>query len=156
MTLTVSKLAARVRLTADTIRYYERVGLLPSPNRTDSGYRVYEEDAVERLRFIKGAQRVGLRLQEIKELLDIRDRGLCPCGHTEDLLRRRVSEIDAEITELQETKADLIAFTERFNAIECPEGVEPWPCAKEFIAAADGDRREVPRLGRNPVVSADA
>jgi DNA-binding transcriptional MerR regulator len=156
MTLTVSKLAARVRLTADTIRYYERVGLLPSPNRTDSGYRVYEEDAVERLRFLKGAQRVGLRLQEIKELLDIRDRGLCPCGHTEDLLRRRVSEIDAEITELQETKADLIAFTERFNAIECPEGVEPWPCAKEFIAAADGDRREVPRLGRNPVVSADA
>jgi DNA-binding transcriptional MerR regulator len=156
MTLTVSKLAARVPLTADTIRYYERVGLLPSPNRTDSGYRVYEEDAVERLRFIKGAQRVGLRLQEIKELLDIRDRGLCPCGHTEDLLRRRVSEIDAEITELQETKADLIAFTERFNAIECPEGVEPWPCAKEFIAAADGDRREVPRLGRNPVVSADA
>jgi hypothetical protein len=53
-------------------------------------------------------------------------------------------------------KADLIAFTERFNAIECPEGVEPWPCAKEFIAAADGDRREVTRLGRNPVVSADA
>jgi hypothetical protein len=67
-----------------------------------------------------------------------------------------VSEIDAEITGLQETKADLLAFTERFNAIDCPEGVEPWPCAKEFIAAADGDRREVTRLGRNPVVSADA
>jgi DNA-binding transcriptional MerR regulator len=156
MTLTVSKLAARVSLTADTIRYYERAGLLPPPDRTESGYRAYEDNAVERLRFIKGAQRIGLRLQEIKELLDIRDRGLCPCGHTEDLLRRRVSEIDAEITGLQETKADLLAFTKRFDPIDCPEGVDPWPCAKEFIAAADGDRREVSQLGRNPVVSTDA
>jgi DNA-binding transcriptional MerR regulator len=138
MTLTVSKLAARVGLTADTICYYERAGLLPPPDRTASGYRAFEDDAVERLRFIKGAQRIELRLQEIKELLDIRDRGLCPCGHTEDLLTRRASEIDAEISGLKGTKADLIGFTDRFNAIECPEGVEPWPCAKEFIAAADG------------------
>jgi len=66
----------------------------------------------------------------------------CPCGHTEDLLTRRVSEIDSEISGLQETKADLLAFTERFNAIECPEGAEPWPCAKEFIAvAAETGRR---------------
>jgi DNA-binding transcriptional MerR regulator len=136
MSLTVSKLADRAGLTADTIRYYERAGLLPAPDRTASGYRAFGDDAVERLRFIKGAQRIGLRLQEIKELLDIRDRGLCPCGHTEDLLNRRVSEIDAEITGLQETRADLIAFTERFNAIDCPDGVQPWPCAKEFIAAA--------------------
>jgi DNA-binding transcriptional MerR regulator len=141
MTLTVSKLADQVGLTADTIRYYERAGLLPPPDRTASGYRAFDDDAVERLRFIKGAQRIGLRLQEIKELLDIRDRGLCPCGHTEDLLSRRVSEIDAEIAGLKETKADLLAFTERFNAIDCPEGVEPWPCAKEFIAAADGEGR---------------
>ncbi len=153
MTLTVSKLAERVGLTADTIRYYEREGLLPPPDRTASDYRAFGDDAVERLRFIKGAQRIGLRLQEINELLDTRDRGLCPCGHTEDLLSRRVAEIDAEIAGLQETKADLIAFTERFNAIECPEGVEPWPCAKEFIAVTDGVRRQVTRLGRNPVVS---
>lgn len=156
MTLTVSKLADRVGLTADTIRYYEREGLLPAPDRTASGYRAFGEDAVERLRFIKGAQRIGLHLQEIKELLDIRDRGLCPCGHTEDLLRRRMSEIDAEIAGLQQTKTDLLTFTERFMATDCPEGVELWPCANEFIAAADGNRREVTRLGRSPVVSTDA
>jgi DNA-binding transcriptional MerR regulator len=79
VTLTVSKLADRVGLTADTIRYYERAGPLPPPDRTASGYRAFEDDAIERLRFIKGAQRIGLRLQEIKELLDIRDLGLCPC-----------------------------------------------------------------------------
>jgi DNA-binding transcriptional MerR regulator len=101
MDLTVSKLAREVGLTADTVRYYEKAGLLPAPARTPAGYRVYHEDDVERLRFIRGAQRIGLRLRE-KELLDIRDRGLCPCGHTEDLLRRRVSEIDAEITRLQD------------------------------------------------------
>jgi len=67
-----------------------------------------------------------------------------------------VSEIDAEITGLEETKADLLAITARFSAIDCPEGVDPWPCAREFIAAADGDRREVTQLGRNPVVSTDA
>lgn len=61
MTLTVSKLAARVGLTADTIRYYERAGLLLPPDRTASGYRAYQDDAVERLRFIKGAQRIGER-----------------------------------------------------------------------------------------------
>ena len=97
MELTVSKLGAEVGLTADTIRYYEKAGLLPTPDRTSTGYRVHDEGAVERLRFIKGAQRLGLRLQVIKKLLDIRDRGLCPCGHTESLLDRRMSELDAEI-----------------------------------------------------------
>jgi hypothetical protein len=67
-----------------------------------------------------------------------------------------MSEIDAEIAGLQQTKADLLTFTQRFMATDCPEGVELWPCAKEFIAAADGNRREVTRLGRNPVVSTDA
>lgn len=57
MTLTVSKWAARVGLTADTIRYYERAGLLPPPDPTASRYRAFDDDAVERLRFIKGAQR---------------------------------------------------------------------------------------------------
>lgn len=152
MELTVSKLGAEVGLTADTIRYYEKARLLPAPDRTSAGYRVYGREAVERLRFIKGAQRLGIRLQEIKELLDIRDRGLCPCGHTASLLDRRVSEIDAEIAELEEVKRDLLAFRGRFTAIDRPDGVEPWPCAEGFIAMADEEKRAVNRLGRRPVV----
>lgn len=152
MELTVSKLGTEAGLTAYTIRYYEKAGLLPVPDRTPAGYRVYGQDALERLRFIKGAQRLGLRLQDIKELLDIRDRGLCPCGHTESLLDRRMSEIDAQIAELDEVKRDLVAFRSRFTAIECPDGVEPWPCAEEFVAMADEGKREVNRVGRRPVV----
>ena len=67
-----------------------------------------------------------------------------------------MSEFDAEIAELKEMKENLTAFTDKFKAIECPEGVERWPCADEFIAAAEGDRKGVTRFGRNPVVSTDA
>jgi DNA-binding transcriptional MerR regulator len=62
---TVSSLAEQVGLSADTVRYYERVGLVPTPERSAAGYRLYEESTARRLRFIKGAQRVGLRLREI-------------------------------------------------------------------------------------------
>lgn len=81
MELTVSKLGAKVGLTADTIRYYEKAGLLLAPGRTSSGYRIYGDDAAERLRFIKGVQRFGLRLREVRELLEVLDRGECPCGY---------------------------------------------------------------------------
>jgi DNA-binding transcriptional MerR regulator len=81
-TVTVSTLARQVGVGPDTIRYYERVGLLPTPTRTPAGYRRYDDDIADRVRFIKGAQRLGLRLREIAELLQVRDRGGCPCGHT--------------------------------------------------------------------------
>ena len=86
MALTVSALAGQAGLSADTVRYYERVGLLPEPARSAAGYRLYDQAAVSRLRLIKGAQRAGLRLREIGELLQVADQGQCPCGHTETLL----------------------------------------------------------------------
>jgi DNA-binding transcriptional MerR regulator len=87
--LTVSALADQAGLSPDTVRYYERVGLLPEPARSAAGYRLYDQAAVGRLRLIKGAQRAGLRLREIGELLQVADQGQCPCGHTETLLRQR-------------------------------------------------------------------
>src|SRR5688572_28858274 len=95
--LTISKLAERVGMTPDGLRYYERTGLLPEPQRTAAGYRIYDDGVADRLRFIKGGQRLGLRLREIRELLDVLDRGLCPCGHTEAMLTHRIREIDEEV-----------------------------------------------------------
>jgi DNA-binding transcriptional MerR regulator len=89
------------------VRYYERLGLLPAPERTAAGYRQYNKDAIKRLRFIKSAQRVGPRLREIGELLAICDQGLCPCGHSEALLRARMAEIDAQVADLQSVRAEL-------------------------------------------------
>jgi DNA-binding transcriptional MerR regulator len=131
MALKVSDLAGRVGLTPDTLRYYERLGLLPEPERSPSGYRQYDEGLTDRLRFIKGAQRFGLRLSEIRELLEIQDRGVCPCGHTQKLLRARVTEIDEELRRLERLRGDLVGMIERADC-DAPTSMS-WPCAVEFI-----------------------
>jgi MerR, DNA binding len=81
--------------------------------------------------FIKGGQRLGLRLREIRELLEVLDRGLCPCGHTEALLRRRIGEIEAEMEQLRDLKRQLARVLERFPAEQCDDG--GWPCGAEII-----------------------
>lgn len=128
MAQTISMLAESLGLRADTLRYYERVGLLRPPERTAAGYRIYDEVAAERLRFIKGAQRMGLRLGDIKELLEVRDKGRCPCGHTEMLVNRRLVEVRAEIEQLEAVRRQLNALKRR-NA-ECRNAsAEEWSCA---------------------------
>jgi DNA-binding transcriptional MerR regulator len=127
MALTVSALADQAGLSADTIRYYERVGLLP-------GYRLYDEAAVGRLRLIKGAQRAGLRLREIGELLQVADRGQCPCGHTETLLRERLAEVRAELTRLRALETELTRLLKQHPDPTCPETVTAaadWWCAPD-------------------------
>lgn len=133
MALRVSDLAAKVGVTPDSIRFYEREGLLSPPQRTSSGYRQFDEDAVLRVRFIKGAQALGLKLAEIRELLDIQNRGACPCGHTRQLVERRIGELDQEIRELQALRSELDSLKD----LECLTTEESvggsWPCEVEFV-----------------------
>src|SRR5687767_13772051 len=96
--MTVADLARAASSSTDAVRHYERVGLLPAPPRGSNGYRHYDESAIDRLHFIQGAQRLGLRLREIRELLSIRDTGVCPCGDAARLMRARLDEINAELT----------------------------------------------------------
>jgi DNA-binding transcriptional MerR regulator len=110
MERTISAAAAAVGVRADTLRYYERVGLLPRAARTAAGYRVYGEEATERLHFIRSAKRMGLRLADIKELLDVRDGGQCPCGRTEVLVDRRLAEVESEIEQLASVRRQLLAL----------------------------------------------
>ena len=70
--MTRGVVAARAGVHAETVRYYEKRGLLPKPSRTASGYRIYTEDDVARIRFIKRAQELGFTLEEIRELLSLR------------------------------------------------------------------------------------
>jgi hypothetical protein len=88
---------------------------------------------VDRLRFIRGAQRLGLRLREIADLLAVRDRGACPCGHAEALVRQRISELDAEIARLVDIRHELTRLAANCAAGACPDGV--WPCEAEFVQA---------------------
>jgi DNA-binding transcriptional MerR regulator len=119
--LRVAELAERVGVAPDTIRYYERAGLLPPPARTPAGYRAYEESAVDRLRFIQGAQRLGLRLREIRDLLALRDTGVCPCEPAEELLRRRPAELDAEMARLATLRAELVQMVDALPSPDCPD-----------------------------------
>ena len=129
--LTVSKLAEQAGTSADTVRYYERIGLLPEADRSASGYRLYGDEAVERLRFIKRAQRFGLRLEAIGELLDVRRRGLCPCGHTRTLLQARVAELDEELSSLARLRDDIATMIDELpDATPTSAG---WQCTADLI-----------------------
>ncbi|HZN17616.1 MAG TPA: heavy metal-responsive transcriptional regulator [Micromonosporaceae bacterium] len=118
--LRVAELAEAAGLTPDTVRYYERAGLLPPPARTPAGYRAYDTSAVDRLRFIKGAQRLGLRLRDVADLLAVRDTGVCPCEPAEQLLRRRLAEVDAEMARLSALRRQMVTMIEALPSAECP------------------------------------
>jgi DNA-binding transcriptional MerR regulator len=116
----VGELAEAVGVKADTVRYYERAGLLPAPARTPSGYRAYDASAVDRMRFIQGAQRLGLRLTDIQQLLTVRDTGTCPCEPAEQLLRRRLADLDAEMARLATLRSEMVAMIDGLPAANCP------------------------------------
>ena len=119
--LTVGQLAARAAVRTDTIRYYEREGLLPAPRRTEGEHRRYGPADVDRLLFIRGAQRLGLRLAEIRELLAVRDTGTCACEPAEALLRRHVAEIGAEIERLTALRTELLVMLAAMSGPDCPD-----------------------------------
>jgi DNA-binding transcriptional MerR regulator len=128
MTETISSVADRAGVSADTLRYYERRGLLAPPERGPNGYRLYDEEVLERLAFIKNAQRVGLRLDDVKELLEVLDRGTCPCGHTAVLVDRRLAEVEAELSRLRAMRRQLVALRDRNR--ECTAlDEDAWWCA---------------------------
>lgn len=106
----IGELADPLGLNTRTIRYYESIGLLPEPERTPSGYRDYDEQAGERLRFIRTAQRLGITLDEIGEILALRDRHEQPCGYVREVLRRQVDDIDERIAELRHLRKELVTL----------------------------------------------
>ena len=146
--LTVGQLAARAGVRADTIRYYERAGLLPEPSRTDGDHRRYGPADLDRMLFIRGAQRLGLRLAEIRELLAVRDTGACPCGPAETLLSEHIGEIDREIARLARLRADLAGMVAGLSGPSgpCPDPVPGTWCAtdrRETEASSRGGDRNV-------------
>lgn len=116
----IGELAALVALSPDTIRYYEKAKLLPPADRTPTGYRNYDGAAIDRLSFIQGAQRLGLTLTDIRDLLAVRDTGECPCEPAEHLLTRRIAEVDAQITRLASLRTEMAAMRDALPAGDCP------------------------------------
>ena len=112
-TYQIGELAERSGVTPDALRYYERLGLLPAPQRTRGGFRVYAAETLNRLRFIKQAQKVGLTLHEIRELVGSQEGGLTRCRHVRDLLRAKLGELQAKLVELEEFRDTLSGYLEK-------------------------------------------
>ncbi|MBI5212239.1 MAG: MerR family transcriptional regulator [Nitrospirae bacterium] len=122
--LTIGQIAKKVGVNIDTIRYYEKQGLIPKPSRRESGYRQYSEDSVKRILFIKRAKKLGFSLKEISELLSLRLGSSTTCGDVKKRADIKIAEIGGKIQTLQRMKAALAklvkACEENKQAGECP------------------------------------
>ena len=110
--LTTSEVAKQGGVNLETVRYYERRGLLPKPPRTATGYRAFEPDAVRRLRFIRHAQALGFSLHEIKELLALRVKAGVSSADVRQRAQAKLVDIDEKLKTLRAMKKVLTRFTE--------------------------------------------
>ncbi len=117
----IGQLAERAGVTADTIRFYERQGLLAPARRTPSRYREYDREALEELRFIKKAQALGLRLDDIREVMEISSGGKPPCDHVRATLETRLAEVEERLRDLNELRGTLRAALRRLDRTPVPK-----------------------------------
>lgn len=118
----IGELAGELGLNPKTIRYYESIGLLPEPARTSSGYRDYDDRATDLMRFIRSAQRLGITLDEIREILAFRERGEQPCDYVRQVLSRQVDEIDERIADLRQLRKELVMLDAIADSLPSPRG----------------------------------
>lgn len=112
MAMTIGQVASGAGVNIQTIRYYERRGLLPPPPRTATGYRTYDAHAVDRLRFIKRAKKLGFALDEIAELLAVRGLGERACVVAAAKVREKIDLVGCKIAELERLRHALNELAE--------------------------------------------
>lgn len=119
----IGELAEKCGVNKETIRYYERLGLIPEPNRTEKGYRMYSQQTVDRLNFIKRMQELGFTLNEIVKLLGVVDRNEEKCPDIYDFTVLKLEDIQRKIEDLKKIEQMLIDLKER-----CPENKDIYEC----------------------------
>jgi DNA-binding transcriptional MerR regulator len=142
----IGELAQRTGVTTKALRFYEQAGVLPKPARNSSGYRDYDETALARLRFIKGAQAAGLRLAEIVQIVAVREAQGPPCAHVVALLDRHAADLNLRIAELVSARDVVGRLRERAAELD------PADCAADGIChviptKADNDAIPTSRAG---------
>ena len=135
--LTIGELANRCQVSRDTVRFYERKRLLPTPRRTGAGYRLYSENDASRVRFIRRAQTMGLTLEDVSELL--RAQTLTTpeqCKRVATRLRARIEAVDEKLAELRDFRGELMR-----NLRRCEKaGAEPSCCPVVLDLATNGTK----------------
>lgn len=122
--LTIGKVAKCANVNLETIRYYERIGLLPETERSESGYRQYSKDMVQKIKFIKHAQKLGFSLKEIQELLRLKVDPQVSCGDIKQKAEDKISDVEKKIRSLKSIKNVLLELTQACSGVgpikECP------------------------------------
>lgn len=108
--LKIGEVAKRAGIGIETLRFYERSGLLSQPARTEGGYRLYDSEALDTLEFIKRAQTLGFTLQEIKRIIAESRAGQSPCDEVREIVRQRLAELDERLDQMQRYR-DALART---------------------------------------------
>lgn len=120
----IGELAGKCGVNKESIRYYERMGIISDPSRTDSGYRMYPSETVERIRFIKRMQELGFSLSEIHKLLGVVDKDGERCMHMYDFVVNKIDEVQRKIRELKRIELMLFELKEccpdEKSLYECP------------------------------------
>jgi len=155
-TVFIGKVAEAVGVSVHAIRYYERLGLLPPAHRTESGYRVYPADAVERLRFVRQAQALGFTLEEIKEILRLRYSGQSPCDCVRGMLEKKLEQVEHQMVDLARFRRNLHEILEHSRNIPrlphtastlCPI-IQIQPSRQKATRAVEQRRRKRPSSHR--------
>jgi Hg(II)-responsive transcriptional regulator len=144
------ELARRANVNVETLRFYERQGLLPKPPQRASGYREYPHEAVGLVRFVKRAQALGFSLREVKELLALREVPRATCGSVAVLARRKVEELDGKISDLRAMRT---ALTNLLKA--CPGAAPITHCSlieKERVCCSFLSFRLITEPGEGPII----
>lgn len=114
----IGELAYVAGLPTQTIRFYERKGLLPDPERGTNGYRNYDASTITRLHFIGAGRAAGLTLAEIVSVLDLRDDGTVPCTHVAGLVENKLAAVRARIATLTALETELETLVERSRRLD--------------------------------------
>jgi DNA-binding transcriptional MerR regulator len=115
--LKIGEVSRQAAIGIETLRFYEKSGLLDKPARTYSGYRMYSSDVLDRLKFIKQAQTLGFSLDEIRKLIDDARSGHSPCDEVREIVRVRLEELDQRMREMARYRKELAETLEEWDRV---------------------------------------
>lgn len=121
VTFKIGEVASRAHVNKETVRYYEKRGLIPKPDRRRSGYRIFTQRHIDQIRFIKRAQQLGFTLSEIKELLELRLGEDTSCSEVKSEAQGKYQDVVKKIKDLQRIKAKLLELIDSCSG-EGPKG----------------------------------
>ncbi|MBS1811215.1 MAG: heavy metal-responsive transcriptional regulator [Acidobacteria bacterium] len=121
--LKIGEVSQQTGIGIETLRFYERSGLLDRPERTEGGYRLYDASVLERLRFIRQAQVLGFSLDEIRHLITERKSGNRPCASVREIVQKRLTELDERMAQMRRYRRELATTLAEWDATGDKDGM---------------------------------